>query len=254
MFNYYKLLLNATIYLKVNFIFMEIPKIIHQVWSGSNGPLPEVLKEISQTWIKLHPKWEYQFWDKDRMDNFVKRYYPEFFSIYNGYIYDVQRWDVIRYLLLFKIGGVYVDFDYECLKSIEDLIDGHSCCIGLDPDEHAKIFHKPYIISNALMAIEAGHPFMKAVIQYLNNQNVLAYDAIDQFNNVLNTTGPYMLTRVYQSYKFKKQLYLVPSSMTSPLTKSEVGLLINEHINPCVLDEKIKNAFAIHYFFGSWYK
>ena len=48
--------------------------------------------------------------------------------------YDVMRWDVIRYMILYKIGGLYVDFDYECSLKKQGAI--------LSNEEMAKIFGK----------------------------------------------------------------------------------------------------------------
>lgn len=73
---------------------MQIPKIIHQVWEGKTTPLPDFLCKLGKSWRDKNPDWEY----------------------------DVMRWDVIRYMILYKIGGLYVDFDYECLEPIEPIL------------------------------------------------------------------------------------------------------------------------------------
>ncbi|WP_246867052.1 glycosyltransferase [Parabacteroides distasonis] len=33
----------------------------------------------------------------------------------------MQRWDAIRYLILYRMGGMYVDFDYQSLERMENL-------------------------------------------------------------------------------------------------------------------------------------
>lgn len=48
--------------------------------------------------------------------------FPEFYSVYNGLPKSICRADVIRYLIMFKIGGLYLDLDYEMLKPF-DLLD-----------------------------------------------------------------------------------------------------------------------------------
>lgn len=136
-----------------------IPKIIHQIWDSKKYPLPTFFAELSETWKENHPSWKYEFWDYDRMEEFVSSYYPDFYDIYHGYTYDVQRWDIIRYMLC-QTGGLYVDFDYECIEPVDEYLKNKSCCFGLDPSEHAVIFHKDYIISNAFMASVPNHDFM----------------------------------------------------------------------------------------------
>ena len=45
-----------------------------------------------------------------------------------------MRWDVIQKMILYKIGGLYVDFDYECSLKKQGAI--------LSNEEMAKIFGK----------------------------------------------------------------------------------------------------------------
>ena len=59
-----------------------IPKIIHQVWEGKTEPIPEFLFELSAKWKKYHPHWQYEFWDGDRMENFVEEHFSEFSNTY----------------------------------------------------------------------------------------------------------------------------------------------------------------------------
>ena len=86
-----------------------IPKIIHQIWEGRTEYLGDAYKLLGETWKEHHPDWKYEFWDESRIVDFIYDYYPEMIDIYFGYQYNVQRWHVIRYLILYKIGGLYVD-------------------------------------------------------------------------------------------------------------------------------------------------
>jgi len=49
------------------------------------------------------------------MDQVVLINYPDYVEKLNSYKYDVQRWAMIRYLIFYMFGGIYVNFDYECL-------------------------------------------------------------------------------------------------------------------------------------------
>ena len=78
------------------FFCMKIPKIIHQVWSGVDEPLPVHFKKLGQTWKDTYPDWEYKLWDNDMMNMFIDAYCPEYRAVYDGFPYNVQRWDAIR--------------------------------------------------------------------------------------------------------------------------------------------------------------
>ena len=84
---------------------MLIPKTIHQIWSSCNKPLPKAFVDLANTWKEFHPDWQYIFWDDQKMTAFMQRYYPDYVNFYNRFAYDVQRWDVIRYLILYQVGG-----------------------------------------------------------------------------------------------------------------------------------------------------
>ena len=228
----------------------QIPKIIHQVWEGRSGEKPdEILFRLAETWKNENPDWEYRFWSYKEIDQFLLNNFPEFIEKYNNFRYDAQRWDAIRYLILLKFGGVYADLDYECLEPLDWLLGNKSCCLGLDPVEHSYLFNKPYIISNAFMAVMPQHPFFKSIISEINNNHS---NAQDKFNYVLETTGPYMLSNLYESYLNKDQIWLIPSELTSPISKNEVALIVRGIITDEIA-EKIEKAYAVHYFFGSWY-
>ena len=81
-------------------------------------------------------------------------------DVYNSYPYAVQRWDMIRYLILYEYGGIYADLDYECIDALDSLLENEFCCLASDPEEHARIFDKAHIVTNAFIAIEAGLRYM----------------------------------------------------------------------------------------------
>lgn len=229
----------------------EIPKIIHQIWAGKE-PLPEILRGLGETWKEHHPEWEYRLWNGNDVASFIIAYFPEYRDLYHSFYYDIQRWDAIRYLILYQIGGMYVDFDYECLENVEPLLADKTCCFAMEPDIHAELFHKTMVFNNALMASVPSHLFMKKIIEKAFTEKRLPYDkTFNKREYVLNTTGPWMLEEVYHTFEDKKSIHLIPAKFVSPFTKMEAEAVINsdqsEH-----LEEKLQDAYAIHYFLGTW--
>lgn len=226
----------------------DIPRIIHQVWESENDIIPDYFKLFSQTWKEFNPDWIYRLWSKKTIENFFKNFYPDFFDFYSGYRYDVQRWDAIRYFILYHFGGLYADMDYECLESVDNLLENKQCCFGMEPESHSKVFSLDFVIGNSFMATVPNHPFFKTVIDYLP---VATSNARDKMRYVLETTGPHMLTHVYGNYSAKEDIYLIPQELIAPLDIYEVRQ-VKLGLNTEILEPKIQKAYGIHYFWGSW--
>lgn len=227
-----------------------IPKIIHQVYEDLSGP-PVHLQEIAQSWQEKNPNWEYRFWNKNDIDLFLEQEFPELKSTYYEFPYPVQRWDAIRYLILYRYGGLYVDMDYECTEPIDPLLNEVSCAIGMEPKAHAVRSHMPYIVGNAFMAATPRHPFLKELVSnvFQSNGNIV-YKSKGE--TVLQTTGPYKVTELYKQSKYQDQITLIPAALVAPLAQEEVLMILNQQVS-IEIENKIEKSYAIHYFFGSWY-
>ena len=85
----------------------------------------------------------------------------------------------------------------ECLKPLGSYLSGRSIIIAAEPDIHTLVNYrlKPEkLISNAIMASQPRHPFFKYIIDCLVNRTKLYGD------DVMWTTGPFMLQDVYDVY------------------------------------------------------
>lgn len=100
-----------------------IPPIIHQIWEGKTEPImPNRLRILAESWKEKKPTWEYHLWSQTEMEQLVKNSFPDFEEIYFNFKYNVQRWDAIRYMILYKYGGFYADLDTECLEPSSGLM------------------------------------------------------------------------------------------------------------------------------------
>ena len=233
----------------------KIPKIIHQIWSGIDDPIPSSFEALGETWRKSYPDWEYIQWNNDMMNSFIKEYYPEYWNIYNKFPYNVQRWDAIRYLILYQMGGMYVDFDYESLKPIDELVDDKNCCFALEPDSHRRAFKKEVeqVFNNALMLSTPRHPFMKKIIDYIFTEDTLKEKWESKDLCVLNTTGPWKLIDLYYDLTKEEQhdIYLIPAKYVTPFDVPQSFRVRRGEISD-ELEQCLEEAYAVHYFFGNW--
>ncbi len=80
-----------------------IPKIIHQTWK--NREVPRKWRPLVDRVQALNPDWEYRLWTDVDNDAFVKEEFPGFYPVFRDLSHNIMRADVIRYLLLYRIGG-----------------------------------------------------------------------------------------------------------------------------------------------------
>lgn len=228
---------------------MEIPKIIHQIWSGIEEPLPELFKTLGNTWKENHSEWEYILWDEKMMNSFIDRNYPQHCDRYRGFPFNVQRWDSIRYLILSKMGGMYIDLDAECLKPHDDLLEGRTCCFSMEPKEHGLVLGRELYFNNALMACVPGHRFMEKIVENVFVKE-LSYTGIRNLD-ILLTTGPLLLSDMYVREESTDDIYLIPAKHASPLTKQEITDLTHGDLTE-EMESKMDEAYSIHYFLNTW--
>lgn len=228
-----------------------IPKIIHQVWEGRKEVLPDFHRKLGETWKEHHPDWKYELWNGKKMEELIRTSFPEIADVYFNYKYDVQRWDVIRYLILYKMGGMYADFDYECFEPFDDYLNNNGkCFFAMEPVEHCQGFENGIYFNNALMMSPPCHPFIEHIITYLKTTPFI-YTG-NKFQDVLSSTGPKMLTSLYSKYENKAIIDFFTAERVSPWLPEDVRHYIYHEGGIEKLEKKLEKAMAIHYFFGSW--
>jgi mannosyltransferase OCH1-like enzyme len=177
----------------------RIPKIIHQIWIGPKKP-PVYMKK----WVKLNPDYEYVLWDDVRVANFElenQKIYDDFAKrekeCYNG------RSDVIRYEILKRYGGIYLDADCDPKRPLDDyLLDNELFTAFLNEQE------RPGRLASGIIGCVPNHPLMDKCIKNMKGLDVINHPAF-------KTVGPVYFTemaigfniKVYPSYYFLPQFF-----------------------------------------------
>lgn len=225
-----------------------IPCIIHQTWRDHN--VPEAFEQMSHSWRNKHPQWEYRFWTDEMNRDFIASNFPSFLPVYDNYPTAIQRVDAVRYLVLYKYGGFYIDMDFECLSGIHSLVSKAPCVFGKEPVEHCLIHEKEIIISNAFMGAVPGTHFFESICNELQSFKIIT----DHRNNqVLESTGPFMLSRIYSSYERKSEISLLEADLLYPFTMEELEQLGKGQYCP-ELEARLEKAYGIHHYAGTWWK
>ena len=183
----------------------RIPKIIHQTYFSHELP-PEFARNVE--FLKsTNPGWDYRLYDDADIHKFLSENYdPEILELYSRINpkYGAARADFFRYLLLYKVGGVYLDIKSSILKPIDDILLPSDKYILAGWCNEAGEKYEGFGKWRELSAMPngelqqwhiiccAGHPFLKAVIQNViaNITNYRAWRHGVGGHAVLNTTGP----------------------------------------------------------------
>lgn len=226
-----------------------IPRIIHQTWKDTN--IPEHLHCFVRSWQQHHPDWDFILWTDKMNRDFISQNYAAFLPVYDGYHTAIQRVDAVRYFILLKMGGVFIDLDFECLKNIGPLLESTTFAAGLEPREHARAHRKEYIISNAFMAGCKDASFLKCICNTIARNDYRQYAKEAGFNAVLDCAGPFMLSRIYKDFEPKGSIRILEPALLYPLVKNEITgrVAAAKEIDAAV----IKQAYAMHHYWGSWW-
>ena len=152
----------------------KIPKIIHQIWLGE--AIPNKLYEYMDTVKANNPGYEYNLWTDVEADDF------EFKNkeLYNSCRNLGQKSDILRYAILEKFGGIYLDTDFVCIKSFDELLH-LDFFTGVAYDKEPTLF-------NGLIGCVPNH---ELIIDLNDIKQVSDRDGMD----VIKTTGPWYLTK-----------------------------------------------------------
>ena len=111
-----------------------IPKVIHYIWLGEK-PMHPLMIQWRQRWKSLHPEWKMKIWSESPgQPASLACQHETLNSSFPGLLRDSchlsQRSNIWRYELLHRLGGLYLDTDFEPLKCIEPLVDGLEAFAG----------------------------------------------------------------------------------------------------------------------------
>lgn len=254
-------LYNQHILNNLNFSEMpSIPLIVHHIWLGSM--LPVYAREFRETWIRHNPHWTFILWADHPSDEFGTVVLHSFDAL-NAYleqpdhaqfivmdmrsvrlknreafIKQARNWgeksDIVRYEILYNIGGLYVDTDFECLRSCDDF---HYCC-----DFYTGVSHtKEFVLYNGLIGSAPKNPILLEAIEGLAGRR--------NRGDSLHYSGPHYFTHCF----IKQALIYAGRAVAFPVTffypwphhnRSQSYTQARSWIQP--------ESYAMHYWKVSW--
>ncbi len=194
----------------------SIPKHIHQIFIG--GSVEKLSLKIAENIAyirKLNPDWQYTLYGDAEVETFIRTHYNEEVWKYYKMIsprYRAAQADFFPYLLMYKVGGVYMDIKASMSKPLSEMFtpDDKYVLYHWDNAKGARYEGMGYLLElptedfpygeypQGFIMCVAGHPILREVILQVMH-NLKTYSPFKMgvgLFGVLKTTGPltYSLT------------------------------------------------------------
>ena len=199
---------------------MGIPKLIWQTWKTHQ--VPEKWRASPESIRRHCPDWSYRLThDQENLD-FVQNEFPEYLSLYRSFDREIYRVDMVRYLLLYRYGGVYMDLDLKLTRPLDQLFRTNA---------DLYLVRTPNLngYTNSFMASKPRCEFWLKCIEKIAHRwkNRPWYILSDL--KVIWTTGPDMITEVAREYT--RPFVTIPYRLGHPCT------ICDHYLNrPCTMD------------------
>jgi len=224
-----------------------IPRLIHQIYL--TGELPTRLQQHVADLRARQPNWTHRLYRNADAEDFILRHYGrEMLGTYHRINpeYGAARADLLRQLIIFIEGGVYIDIKSDLLKPLDEVIGPSDQYILTQwrngPGEvnegfglHPELSHIPggEFTNHHLIGVP-GHSFTEAAIKRIvsNIENYRPWSGVGKMG-VVRTTGPVAYT-----------LALHPLLNSAPhrlSTEEELGILFS------IKDYSHQAVFSRHY-------
>jgi len=165
------------------------PRVVHVIHANESS-----LDKLQKTWLdgckRLNADFEYQFWSDEVTDAFVQNKHPEWYARWKALTPRMKQIDLSRYMLMYSVGGVYHDLDFECVRPFSEMYDRYS-------ERRAAVWLTGWPDPAFMMSMPNQEFWKYAIDTVLASSS--SGDASQQ-QDVWHTTGPDGLNRYAYNY------------------------------------------------------
>lgn len=212
---------------------LRIPRITHHICLGQNRQWPAEYQHYLESWFDLLPEWQHIIWFDQEVQELL-RAYPTWEKHYYAQTNLGARADVARYVILWVYGGLYVDWDQECLQPCFDELHYLSdFYIGIQPLDTHRVQLGIGIIGSI-----ARNPLLARVLNEIN----------EDIPYIILRTGPLYFTSMVYKYaqKYDLDFLVLPPTYFYPCEYEQRGQPPLVWMHP--------ESLAVHHWAGSWIK
>jgi mannosyltransferase OCH1-like enzyme len=165
-----------------------IPKIIFRTGRYNANELPKEIVSLYRNEMENNPSYTlFYFDDKDCEEFIILEYGVITFDYYSQLIPSAFRADFWRYLILYKYGGVYIDFTMHSLVSFDEIINNYKEVYVRDTCDMCGIY-------NAFIAVKPNAKLIGEAIEKVKENIKNKNKGV----NAIDVTGPTMFGRVFK--------------------------------------------------------
>lgn len=197
-----------------------IPQIFHRIWLDE--PVPAEFDLYWKRFEAMHPGWKFVTWDDSKALDWLRC--PDEFA-------QARTWagksDILRYEILYRYGGIYVDTDVEPLRPFDDLLgDNGDLFIGWEDER---------LLCPTVMGSPRAHPAIATLLFALPGW-------FRKYRNASpnRQTGPYFVTRHLRG---RSDVRLFPPEVFYPVHWSEKARLGGPYPD---------ESYAVHHWAAGW--
>jgi inositol phosphorylceramide mannosyltransferase catalytic subunit len=175
----------------------KIPKIMHQIWIGPKKIPHKWINTFKKDFRKKFPGWKHYLWT----DKNVKK-----LKLKNQKAYDSEKTyngksDILRYELLYKFGGIYIDADSSWLGSLDlgNLIkeaNKSGFFIARECGGKYKDFECKDGLASGVVGSSKNNPITKYLVDTMNEN----YFKCHKTGKAYQTIGPYFVDQTLRGF------------------------------------------------------
>lgn len=139
-----------------------IPRVIHQIWL--NGEPPDTLKRLQDRMMRFNPSYDLRVWGPE---HFPPLYNAKQYAEVEGMSF---KCDVVRYEILWRFPGIYIDWDVIFWRGFDDIFGDAGCSVM--PDNFFVREHNDKI-NNAIYGVGPGSPIAAALVERLERSSLM---------------------------------------------------------------------------------
>ena len=199
-----------------------IPKVFHRVWlkQRDDDVIPDRFEGYWERLKELHPGWGFHTWYTFDLDWMGTK------PVYDQATTDAGRADVVRFLVMWHVGGIYVDTDYEPLKAFDPLLEEDSPFAGLE---------NTHLICPTVLGGPPNHEAYEAVLKLMPRWSRKFPPSKPNLQ-----TGPRLLE---QAWRFRRDVRVFPQTTFYP-----VGWWERDRLGGSYPPE----SYGVHHWTQSW--